>query len=360
MRSCRGMRVAGVLGLIGVGARAAGVFLLVIVAMMIGMTTHPRRAVAAELQRLADVVFRGEIRFPDNLSAVGALDGGRLLVVAADEGPVVQVLKRTGPDEYALHETIPLIDGAKDDDEIDIEGIACSGTAVYVVGSHSRKRSLLKPDKTQKANRKRLAENLREPLREKVFCFELDASGRLASPIRTTSLRPRLERDEMLSPFLAIPGKENGIDIEGIGLAPEGLLAGFRSPVFREGFAPALFFAFDRPESGRLVFVPLGGRGIRDVLRVSDGYLLIGGPVNDEPVSFELYHWDGRDGVPGKDVDLTTSVRPLGQIPLPQPAAKAEGLALLAESPQDFELLVVFDGVAEHNAARFRAARPQH
>ncbi len=336
---------------------------------------------AAEVQLPADVVFRGEIRFPDNLSAVGLVAGGRFLVVAADEGPVVQVLKRTGPDEYTLHETIPLVDGAKDDDEIDIEGIACSESTVYAIGSHSRKRSLLKPDKTQKANRKRLAENLREPLREKVFRFELDAAGRLASPIRSTSLRPRLENDELLAPFLAIPGKENGIDIEGIALAPDGLVAAFRSPVFREGFAPVLFFAFDRPEAGRLTLVHLGGRGIRDILRVSDGYLLIGGPVNDEPVSFELYHWDGRDGIPGKDVDLTASVKPLGTIPSPQrfppasilalpdkppagipppqPVAKPEGVVVLAESPEHYELLIVFDGLIERNAARFRAVRPR-
>lgn len=346
---------------------------------------RPFSAPAAEVQLLADVAFRGEIRFPDNLSAVAVAAGGRFLVVAADEGPVVQVLKRTGPDEYTLHETTPLIEGAKDDDEIDIEGIACSEWTVYAVGSHSRKRSLLKPDKTQKANRKRLAENLREPLREKVFRFELDAAGRLAAPIRSTSLRPRLENDELLAPFLAIPGKENGIDIEGIALAADGLVAAFRSPVFREGFAPVLFFSFDRPEAGRVALVHLGGRGIRDILRVSDGYLLIGGPVNNEPVSFELYHWDGRDGIPGKDVDLTASVKPLGTIPSPQrnpaagsfaladepadkplagipspqPAGKPEGMALLAESPECYELLIVFDGLIERNAARFRAVRPR-
>ncbi len=336
-----------------------GLAIAMAVGLVIGMRACPACAAAAELQPLADVVFRGEIRFPDNLSAVGMAAGGRFLIIGADEGPHVQVLRRTGADEYTLHETIALVAGAKDDDEIDIEGIACSESTVYVIGSHSRKRSLLKPDKSQKANRKRLGENLREPLRELVFRFELDAVGRLAAPIRTTSLRSRLENDDMLSPFLAIPGKENGIDIEGISLAPGGLAAAFRSPVFREGFAPVLFFSFDRPDAGQLVFVHLGGRGIRDMIRVSDGYLLIGGPVNDEPVSFELYHWDGRDGVPGKDVDLTNSVRPLGRIPLPQPAAKAEGLAVLAQTPEHYELLVVFDGTVERNAVRLRAARPQ-
>lgn len=336
-----------------------GLAIAMAVGLVVGMRACPARAAAAELQPLADIVFRGEIRFPDNLSAVGTAAGGRFLIIGADEGPHVQVLRRTGADEYTLHETIALVAGAKDDDEIDIEGVACSESTVYVIGSHSRKRSLLKPDKSQKANRKRLGENLREPLREMVFRFELDAAGRLAAPIRTTSLRSRLENDDMLSPFLAIPGKENGIDIEGISLAPGGLAAAFRSPVFREGFAPVLFFSFDRPDAGQLVFVHLGGRGIRDMIRVSDGYLLIGGPVNDEPVSFELYHWDGRDGVPGKDVDLTNSVQSLGRIPLPQPAAKAEGLAVLAQTPEYYELLVVFDGTVERNAVRLRAARSQ-
>jgi len=404
MRSFRRVVVAGAFGLIAMGAalgrvlglnrtatngkrakreqRAMSRFAVLAAGFAMGWTCFVARpSASAEVQLLAHVVFRGEIRVPDNLSAVGLAAGGRFIVVAADEGPFVQVLKRTGPDEYTLHETIPLIDGAQDDDEIDIEGIACSEDVVYAIGSHSRKRSLLKPDKTQKANRKRLAENLREPLREKVFRLELDAAGRLASPIRSTSLRPRLENDELLAPFLAIPGKENGIDIEGIALAPDGLVAAFRSPVFREGFAPVLFFSFDRPEAGRLALVHLGGRGIRDILRVSDGYLLIGGPVNDEPVSFELYHWDGRDGIPGKDADLTGSVKPLGTIPVterfppagalglgnappvaspvPRPVAKPEGLAVLAESPDHYELLIVFDGSLERYAARYRAVRPR-
>jgi hypothetical protein len=213
-------------------------------------------------------------------------------------------------------------------------------------------------DKTQEENRERLTENELEPLRETLFRFELDSDGELDSEVEMISLRKRIDMDEVLRPFVQIPSKENGIDIEGIAIADDGEIAvAFRGPVLRGGFVPMLFFEFDKPEDAEMIYVNLGGRGVRDIARVEDGFLLIGGPVGDEPVTFELYYWDGEDCVPGIDVDVTVPLEPLGQVPLPEEKAKAEGLVVLNETDSHYDVLIVYDGVEEGNVARFRVAK---
>ncbi len=87
------------------------------------------------ISELGIINFIGQIQHSDNISAINISND--FLVIGADEGNQVQVLKRRGED-YAVVSNITLNANAK---EIDIEGIACDANAVYVVGSHSAKRS---------------------------------------------------------------------------------------------------------------------------------------------------------------------------------------------------------------------------
>jgi hypothetical protein len=94
--------------------------------------------------------------------------------------------------------------------------------------------------------------------------------------------------------------REQGANVEGIAERTEGgLWIGFRSP--RPG-ARALLAALENPrevvEGSRARFaepalLELGGRGIRDIVRVSDGYLIAAGAAGDAAMS-KLYRWDGR------------------------------------------------------------------
>jgi Protein of unknown function (DUF3616) len=126
---------------------------------------------ASSISRLGSINFIGEIQHSDNISAIDISND--FLVIGADEGNQVQVLKRHGED-YAVVSDITLNASAK---EIDIEGIACDGNTVYVVGSHSAKRSKIADDATYEKNRQKIEKVVPEPDRDRLFRFSLDADG---------------------------------------------------------------------------------------------------------------------------------------------------------------------------------------
>lgn len=140
-----------------------------------------------------------------------------------------------------------------------------------------------------------------ESSRDWLYRVKIDSKGRDSGKQRIT-LRQILKNDRVLQSFSNIPGKENGVDIEGVAVKDDWLYLGFRGPVFRDNDVPVMKLKFDEPEGTyQLLYVQLGGRGIRDITSVSDGFLIVAGPVGDGPASFQLYHWNGRDVIPGKD-----------------------------------------------------------
>ena len=134
--------------------------------------------------------------------------------------------------------------------------------------------------------------------------------------------------------------------IEGIAVDGDWLYLGLRGPVLRGNFVPILKLKFDAPKkSYELLYVQLSGRGCRDIKRVSDGFLLIAGPVGDGSYPYQLYHWNGHDMVPGQDRDKKPcgSMRFLGD--LPTTAGKPEGLALQKEGEDYYDILIIYDGI---------------
>ena len=306
-----------------------------------------------ELPPSGRVEFLGTIDGPKDISAIGAV--GDLLVIGSDEVPdKVQLLRRLDPDRYQISGKVKLRDGNK---EIDIEGIACDGKTVYVIGSHSYKRHNLKDGRTHEENREQLTETELEKSRDALYRFKFDSGGNASDPEKI-NLRPIIEDDKFLGAFSKIPSKENGVDIEGIAADGQWLYVGFRGPMLDNTFVPVLRVKFDSPQADHeLRFVALGGRGIRDLARVEDGFLVLAGPVGDGPGSFQLYHWDGEDVVPGTD-------RPAGKVTLlgdlaPEPHdGKAEALLVVSENGPVYNLIVVYDGVTNGGAARFHVTKP--
>jgi Protein of unknown function (DUF3616) len=306
---------------------------------------------ASSISRLGIINFIGQIQHSDNISAIDISND--FLVIGADEGNQVQVLKRQGED-YVVVSDITLNASAV---EIDIEGIACDGNTVYVVGSHSAKRPKIDDDATYEKNRQKIEKVVPEPDRDRLFRFSLDAEGN-AQDLVETSLRTIIDSKKVLKDFSLLPSKENGVDIEGIAIHKQQLYIGFRGPVLRENWVPVLKCRFAKPVTeAELVYVQLAGLGFRDITRVENGFLILAGPVGDGPGSFQVYFWDGEDCLAGvRESGKIGQIEFLGIIPTDE-GAKAEGLTVLKESSSDYEVAIVYDGLKNGSPTIFTIAK---
>jgi hypothetical protein len=309
---------------------------------------------SGEVERLGRVEFKGDIHKAKNVSAIAVVKG--YLVIGSDEGNRVQMLTRDG-DRYTVLPTDVILDGQAK--EIDIEGIAAEEDLVYVVGSHSRVRKTVDDSHTVDENRQRLLVVERDESRERLYRFRVDGQGAV-SALEVTSLMPAIEQNPVLQTFTRVPSKENGVDIEGIAVRDGHLYVGFRGPVLRDNYVPVLRARFGHPISdASLLFVNLGGLGIRDLAPVRDGLLILAGPVGDGPGAYHLYVWDGRDCLPGqrRPDEPVGRLEWLGKMAT-EKEAKAEGLTVLDESNTAYEVLIVFDGLKDGGATRYRVMKP--
>jgi hypothetical protein len=264
-----------------------------------------------------------------NLSALRV--DGRCLWVAGDETATVERLVASddgaeygGQTTYHLGDLVEL--PGKDDEEADIEGIARSGPFLWVVGSHSLKRKKIKDKHDGAKAFARLATVQGQDNRQVLVRIpvERDEAG-LPVPARETgvggqrltaavlggpgdrSLRDLLAEDEHLGPFVQVPSKDNGLDIEGIAVSRERVYIGLRGPVLR-GWAIVLELSpYVDPEGpGRLRLretgdglpyakhlLDLGGLGIRDLCPHGDDLLVLAGPTMDLDGPVRLYRWTG-------------------------------------------------------------------
>jgi hypothetical protein len=311
-------------------------------------------AVSSAAVSPAAVPIAGAVEQGEDVSGVAS--AGALLVVAADEGAAIQVL-RGDLAGYTPSPPIRLLPDPGSDVELDLEGLEVAdrgdGTlSVFATGSHGTARRTVKDDKTVEKNRERLAEVRPEPDRSRYFRLTLDAAtGERRGEVASGSLSSFFAA----SPYFAAqlpgrpPSKEGGIDVEGLAVAPDGrLVFGLRGPVLLGGWAVVLVAPFERPDDAEVRFLPLGGLGIRGLAAVDGGYLVLAGPVGVGD-DFRLFFWDGADGLPGSDRGPGGRPVELGPVPVPPGGdgpAKAEGLTVVAESAERYTVLVVYDGVS--------------
>ena len=131
-----------------------------------------------------------------------------------------------------------------------------------------------------------------------------------------------LQRDEHFSPFLRtfendkqqevrLPGKDNGLDVEGLLVRENRVFLGLRGPVLR-GYACMLELAVHSKQHGgglelrplivdaeseetrlyRKHFVRLEGLGIRDLEEVSGDLLILAGPTADVHGPEQVFRWN--------------------------------------------------------------------
>ena len=309
-----------------------------------------------QIESLGRFSIVGPLEKEEDLSAVAIL--GDALLIGSDEGTKVQVVQ-PDPKDPKTYRVRPELDMTmlNSETELDIEGIARfkDTNVYYVVGSHSLKRRLLEPDAAKAENLAALEEIIFEPSRFHIYRLEMDPQMLRLLSKRRIGLYRLLAQDPVLRRFTQIPSKENGVDIEAVavkGKRGDKLHLGFRGPVLRENLVPIMVLDFDRPEDYKLIYVDLKGDGIRELVKVKDGFLIIAGPSGGGRGRFLLYFWDGDDGVPDKGKRKSKLIL-LGELPA-APGAKPEGMALVEESKKHYEVIVVYDGVAGGLPERFR------
>jgi len=262
-----------------------------------------------------------------NLS--GAAFTGDWLWVAGDEACGIDRLRQlqpVGPELLRFGEVqdFPLADlldlpGAADD-EADLEGMAATESFLWVVGSHGLKRKNAKLDKTHAENAKRLSKLALDGNRRLLACLpiEPDADGapclvrqakdgrralRLKGDAQTNLLTRLLADDPHFGPYMAIPGKDNGFDIEGLAVDGSRLLLGLRGPVLR-GWSGLLEIAVEAQadelrlvpldDSGSLMrkhFLQLDGLGVRDLHFSGDDLYILAGPTMVLNGEIRVFKW---------------------------------------------------------------------
>lgn len=285
-------------------------------------------ATAWEVEPGRTFEVKGKVEKGRDLSAAAALGGGWLLV-ASDETRGVQ---RARLDDAAgvlhMQSYMPLIEG--EGSEIDLEGLAWDPARAlcYAAGSHALSRK----------------KNRHEDDRSRVLAAAFSAQGELRQgTVRSASLMPLLERDDVLRPHLEQPDERNGLDIEAVAYRDGRLYFGLRAPSLDEKAqvleveAAALFEG-----GGKLLRHELkvgAGRGIRDMAAIEAGFLLLVGAsaADDQAVAreFAFWFWPGPGGAAEEVGKLTAT------------GGKAEGLLVMEEAAGRLRVLVFHDGVKE-------------
>ena len=305
-----------------------------------------------------------------NLSAVRS--DGAVLWLAGDETATVERLTAEdggwgGQDSFSLAELVDLPGGA--DQEADIEGLARDGAFLWAVGSHSLRRKQIKGHDGAKAL-SRLATVQGQPNRQVLLRLPLQEVDGLPRPVggtdvdgelhraasygsRGKDLRDLLEDDEHLAPFLPIPGKDNGLDVEGIAVRGDRVLLGLRGPVLR-GWAVVLelrpYVDEDEPDRLRLRqlddgrryrkhVLDLSGLGVRDLCPHGDDLLVLAGPTMDLDGPVHVFRWHGALSVEEPTVARGGRLTREVDLPSGEGCDHAEGIDLL----DDGRLLVVYD-----------------
>jgi hypothetical protein len=319
----------------------------------------------------------------DGLSAVVLVDN--TLWLAGDETVRLERLSREGSDVYSGHVAFPLSDyltlPAGEAEEADIEGLDVADGYLWLVGSHSLKRSNPKPGKLVAENRKRLSSvgsdgnrfllariplNLQGAAQVLAKKVEDQEARRMAGQLRGNAegndLTAAFASDNHFKSFLAIPGKDNGLDIEGLAVGGGRVFVGLRGPVLR-GWATILEMAVSEDDKTgstlklkkvgskgdpyRKHFLDLGGLGIRDLCLDGDDLLILAGPTMDLDGPVTVFRWRGGGNPKEESLIFGDALERVLDVPFGTGNDHAEGMTLLPPDNKGRQsVLILYDAPA--------------
>ncbi|MDR6416988.1 DUF3616 domain-containing protein [Pseudarthrobacter sulfonivorans] len=307
----------------------------------------------------------------DGLSAIACQ--GDHLWVANDESTSLERLTTEG-DQARAHQSVDLSRFLElpGEGEIDIEGLDVAGDTLWLLGSHSSVRKRVKnehsPDQARKALAKVEVSQRRQVLARVATTTLLEEGGsrngeRQRLPVFGPAggsgggLLELLADDPHLEGFIrsqSIPGKDNGIDCEGLAVTGDQVFIGLRGPVLRGwaviielrvGGGPGIEPQPISPE-GRLYrkhFLDLRGLGVRDLCRHGEDLLVLAGPTMELDGRTAVFRWrhaltTQTEAVLPRDV-LKCEI----EVPFGKGEDRAEGITVLG----DGRSLVVYDTPAD-------------
>lgn len=319
-----------------------------------------------------------------DLSALATF--GETLWTAGDELASIERFVAKGDDGYAEHRAFrlgQLLDlPAGPDEEVDIEGVDVDGGCLWVAGSHSLRR--LQPDPEREAEPDALIDRLaridRQENRYTLARLPLapDEDG-LPAPVAKTAERPArkaahlpfkgsgnsltklLRHDPHLAPFLSVPAKENGFDVEGLAVRGQRVFLGLRGPVLR-GYAVVLELRVEQKgrklrlespgsdgdgERYRKHFLDLRGLGVRDLAFDGDDLLILAGPTLAHDGRHAVFRWEGALLADAPVLLRDPEPRHLFDLRMVPDRDRAEGIALRPGPDGSTGLLVVYDSPAD-------------
>ncbi|MEJ1935471.1 DUF3616 domain-containing protein [Nostoc sp. NIES-2111] len=267
---------------------------------------------------------------------------------------------------------------APEDKEIDIEGLAYANNYLWFVGSHSYKRKNVKANKSDEENISRLAKVASEGNRYILGKIPLVdgelskscpdpknpnqqlAAAKLELSKQGNILMSALADDPHLGFFVkaAIPGKDNGFDVEGLAVYENKLFLGLRGPVLR-GWAIILEIELEDSSPGLLKlrkigaknqayrkhFVWLNGLGIRDLCLADKDLLILAGPTMDLDGPVQIYRLENAGNLQENILNRPKLVQ---EIAYGDRDDHAEGITLFEQVSGVPSILVVYDSPAKN------------
>lgn len=296
------------------------------------------------------------------------------LWLACDEGCRLERLSRAGSDlTFSSHRSFPLAEilelpaprvEGEPEEEADVEGMDIDDGWLWFVGSHSVKRKSPKDNDSREKISEKLLKVSRDGNRHLLGRIPLEdgvplraAGSRRAACIKASPESSALldaikaSEDKYLLPFVPLPGKDNGLDIEGLAVRGMRAFIGLRGPVLR-GWSCILEVRLEAQDD-RLKLLPLDGTvpyrkhfqnlnnlGVRDLVMHGDDLFALAGPTQSHDGPHEIWRWKGG----AKDTGAAES-RFEQKLVLPQlkNADRAEGFTVLEQSGASTSVLVVYD-----------------
>ncbi|MFF2029250.1 DUF3616 domain-containing protein [Arthrobacter sp. NPDC058192] len=274
----------------------------------------------------------GKADLRDGLSAIARQ--GSYLWVANDETTSLERLTLEAGDRARSHRSFDLthlLELPGERGEMDIEGLAVEDDTLWLLGSHSAARKQIKgnssPAEAQRAlatvevsqRRRVLARLSTKTLVDAAKSRHDPAANRTGQQQRPgvlglgrgKDLLDLLADDPHLEGFIQatkepipspIPGKDNGIDCEGLAVAGDRVFIGLRGPVvrgwamiieLRVGDGPGIEPQPIRPGTRRYRkhFLHMHGLGVRDLCLQGDDLLVLAGPTMELDGRSAVFRW---------------------------------------------------------------------